>query len=210
MLNISDFSLNVDEYTERTASICVALTDYAYSVVTSGTYFIIDDSVVSGTFTSISGGYIMCYDPVDDFASIDGLTTFTVHTQNDHNDVLEEDFYLTSGYIVEYYNPGQDYGYGSQVVVRMTAENLASCPSTGTEAYWFTTTPKLYYRSDLGATIIPRPYFTKDLSASIEPKTGTIYYYGKLFKVEIRAKDFAGNVMAPYIFEFRIEDKPED
>jgi hypothetical protein len=27
-------------------------------------------------------------------------------------------------------------------------------------------------------------------------------------KVEIRAKDYAGNEMEPFIFEFRIEDKP--
>lgn len=209
-LKISNFSLAVGEYANANGTICVDITDDIHNVATSGTYFIIDGTVTSGTFTPITDGYRMCYDPIDDFASILGATTFTVHAENDNGDVLERDFYLTSGYIVEYDNQDQDYRYESQVVVRMSAENFASCPAVGTFAYWFTTTPKLYYRSDLGATIIPRPFFDHDLSAEVTPQTGTIYYYGKVFRVEVRARDFAGNVMEPYIFEFRIEDKPED
>jgi hypothetical protein len=209
-LKISNFSLAVGEYVNSTGTICVDVTDDIYNVSTSGTYFIIDDTVASGIFSPITNGYRMCYDPVDDFTSILGTTTFTVHAQNDHGDVLERDFYLTSGYVVEYDNFGNDYGYGSQVVVRMTAENWASCPASATYAYWFTTSPKPYYREDLPATIIGRTLEQSDLTASLTPDTELIYFYGKTFRVELRAKDFAGNEMEPYIFEFRIEDKPED
>ena len=208
-LKISNFSLAVGEYVNATGTICVDVTDDVYNVSTSGTYFIIDDTVTSGTFTPITNGYRMCYDPVDDFASILGATTFTVHARNDHGDTLERDFYLTSGYIVEYDNVGQDYGYGSQVVVRMTAENWASCPASAAYAYWFTTGQKPYYRRDLSATILGRPLEQSDLTANLTPETGLIYFYGKTFRVELRAKDFAGNEMTPYIFEFRIEDKPD-
>jgi len=209
-LKISNFSLAVGEYVNSTATICVDVTDDVYNVVTSGTYFIIDSTVTSGTFTPITNGYRMCYDPVDDFASILGSTTFTVHAQNDHGDTLERDFYLTSGYIVEYDNIDQNYDYESQVVVRMTAENFASCPITGVHAYWFTTAPQPFSRVDLGATITATPHDQSELAAQLMPDTGLIYFYGKTFRVEVQAKDSAGNEMTPYIFEFRIEDKPED
>ena len=206
-LKISNFSLDEGEYSSATGTICVDVTDDIYNVVTSGTYFIIDETVSSGTFTPITDGYKMCYDPIDDFASLLGSTTITVHAQNDNEDVLERDFYVTSGYLVEYNNEIQDYGFGNTIVVRMTAENFASCPLTNTDAYWFTTVQKV--TKDLTATIIGTPLYESDLSAFILPQTETIYFYGKVFTVEIRAKDFAGNEMTPYIFEFKIEDKPD-
>jgi hypothetical protein len=149
----------------------------------------------------------MCYDPLDDFESFMGTTTVIVHGENDNGDSLEAGFYLTSGYIVEFKHIKNPYDYNKQVVVRGTAENWASCPNTGTDAYWFTTVPKI--SRDLGATIVGVPFKTEDLGASITPTTDTIYFYGKTFRIEVRAKDLAGNVMEPYIFEFRIEDKPE-
>jgi len=149
----------------------------------------------------------MCFDSPTDFDNLVGATTVTVHTENDNGDTLEQDFYLTSGYIVEYDNRTQNYGFGSQVVVRGTAENLASCPTTGVDAYFFTTTPKTGV--DLGASIIGRPWIESNLTAEITPTTDTVYFYGKIFRIEVRAKDLAGNVMEPLIFEFKIEDKPE-
>jgi hypothetical protein len=206
-LKISNFSLAEGEYSSASGTICVDVTDDIYSVVTSGTYFIIDETVTSGTFTPITDGHKMCYDPIDNFASILGATTLTVHAQNDNGDILERDFYVTSGYSVEYDNETQDYGFGSTVVVRMTAENFASCPLTNTDAYWFTTVQK--ETDNLTATIVGMPWGELDLGASIVPQTDTIYFYGKVFTIEIRAKDFAGNEMPPYTFEFQIEDKPD-
>jgi hypothetical protein len=206
-LKISNFSLDEGEYSSATGTICVDVTDDIYNVVKSGTNFVIDETVTSGTFTPITDGYKMCYDPVDNFASILGSTTITVHAQNDNEDVLERDFYVTSGYLVEYNNEVQDYGFDNTIVVRMTAENFASCPLTNTDAYWFTTEQKL--PSDLTANIVGIPWSELELSATILPQTETMYFYGKEIKVEVRAKDFAGNEMPPYVFEFKIEDAPE-
>jgi hypothetical protein len=199
-LKISNFSLGEDEYTSTSNAVCVDVTDDVYNVVTSGTYFILDDTVVSGiytTYTGITDGYRMCYNPDDNYASFLG---------SDNGDVLERDYYLTSGYLVEYDNRTQDYGYDNQVVVRMTAENFASCPLYATTAYWFTTEQTI--PKNLGASIVGVPWGTEDLSASITPDTGLAYLYGKTFRVEVNARDFAGNRMTPYIFEFRIEDEP--
>jgi hypothetical protein len=210
MLSISNFSLSVDEYAEATASLCVDVSDSVNNVVTSGTYFIIDGVVTSGTFTPTGSGYVMCYDPVDDFSSLLGLTEFKVHAENDNSEGAEESFYLTSGYLVEYDNIDNDYGYGNQVVVSMAAENLASCPNIGADAYFFTTEiPNL--TRNLGASItgISDEEYRRDLSAVItaDRESGTILFYGKVFTIEVRAKDFAGNEMDPYIFQFKIEDK---
>lgn len=207
-LKISNFSLDIDEYTHAASTVCVDITDDVHNVVTSGTYFIIDETVISGTsFTPITDGYTMCYDSPTDFENIIGSTTFTVHAGNDNGDILEINFYLTAGYLVEYDNHAQDYGFGSQVVVRGTAENMASCPATETDAYFFTTLPRKTV--DLGASITGHPLSEENLSAEITPTTGIIYFYGKEFRIEVRAKDFAGNIMEPLEFEFRIEDKPE-
>jgi len=207
-LKISNFSLAEEGYSAASGTICVDVTDDVYNVVTSGTYFIVDDIVISGAlFTPITDGYRMCYDSDDDFAALSGATTITVHGENDNGDSLEVSFYLTSGYIVEYEHRINPYDYDKQVVVRGSAENMSGCPETGTDAYWFTTVPSL--SRDVGASIVGVPLETKDLSASITPTTGLIYFYGKVFRIEVRAKDFAGNIMEPYIFEFKIEDKPE-
>ena len=207
-LKISNFSLDVDEYSYASGTICVDITDDVHNILTAESYFIIDETETSGnTYTPITDGYRMCYNSPTDFDNLIGSTTITVHTENDNGDALERHFYLTSGYIVEYDNRTQDYGFGSQVVVRGTAENLASCPNTGTDAYFFRTIPKPSI--DLNATIVGRPWTERNLSAEIVPQTDTIYFYGKVFRIEVRAKDFAGNVMDPFTFEFRIEDEPE-
>jgi hypothetical protein len=45
------------------------------------------------------------------------------------------------------------------------------------------------------------------MQAIIYPHS-TAYFYGKEFKVVVKAKDFAGNQMEPLILNYRIEDKP--
>lgn len=207
-LQISNITLAEEDYiTTASGTLCVDITDYTYNVVTSGTYFIVNNTTSSGIFTTISDGYNMCYGPIVDLAQLAGPTIFTVHAENDNNDSVEVSFYVTSGYIVEFKHKINPYDYDKQVVVRASAENSASCPEVGVDAYWFTTVPKL--GKDLGASIVGVPWSESNLGASITPTTDTIYFYGKVFNIELRAKDLAGNVMEPYIFEFRIEDKPE-
>jgi hypothetical protein len=208
-IKISNFSIDIDNYSTATGTICVDITDDVYNIVPSGSYFIIEDTVISGntTFTPITDGYTMCYDSPTDFSDILGPSEITVHAANDNGQALEQSFYLTSGYIVEYDNRTQDYGFNSRVVVRASAENLASCPAFDADAYAFTSVQNPGF--DLGAQIVGIPWSEKDLGASITPTTDTIYFYGKVFRIEVRAKDFAGNVMEPFTFEFKIEDEPE-
>jgi hypothetical protein len=205
-LKISDLSLDEGEYTDADGTLCVDITDDVYNVVTSGCYFILDGTVVSGLFTPITDGYRMCYDPVDDFASVLGAVEFKVTALNDNGDINYKSFYLTSGYNVSYDNVDQDYGQGNKIVIRMSAENFASCPAVGTFAYEVETVPK--ESRDLPVSINGLPeLWSSDLQAIIYPNS-TAYFYSKVMKVEIRAKDYAGNEMEPFIFEFKIEDKP--
>lgn len=213
-LKITNFSLDIGEHTEATGSIYVDVLDDVCPVSTSGTYFLVDGVRVSVTLSGITDGYRMYYDPADDFGSLEGTTTFTAHAENECGQSLEQDYYLTFGYIVEYDNhpslsQGIDYGFNSKVAVRVTAENNASCPQVGSLAWDFES--KEQYNNDLGATIVGRFYDldTGDISASIRPQSLT-YFYGREFEVVVNAKDFAGNEMEPLVLNYRIEDKPEN
>ena len=220
-LEISNFNPTADGYISTELSVFVDLTDYAYDVLTStsgtvcsGTSCLkVDGVYVPTTFSGITNGYRMFYNPVDNFGSITGSTEFLVHAENSNGEVLERSYYLTTGYLVEYDNIdkfGFNYGLGEQVLVRMSAEDLATCTTFSADAYWFETED--YKERDLGASITGVPpeivSAQRDLSASVSPKS-LAYYYGKTFKVILTCRDFAGNVMEPYEFEFKIEDEPE-
>ena len=195
------------DYLSVEGAICVDVVDDIYDVVTSGTYFLVNDTQVSGTFTAITDGYTMCYNPTDNFSDVDGPVEITVHAENTNGDKLEQSFYLTSGYLVEYKNAFY-LGPGRRVYIRLSAENYASCPSLGAVGYWFETADTI--PKDLAATIIGvRDIEQNDLTATIYPNS-TAYFYGKKFTVELRARDYAGNEMKPHIFEFKIEDKIEE
>lgn len=211
-LKISNFSLDEGEFTTASGFISVDVTDDECPVSTSGTYFMMDGNQIPVTFSGIDDGYRMYYDPLDDFSSIEGPTTFTVHAENECDKILERDYYLTFGYIVEYKNyPGQglDYGYDNKVAVRVTAENYASCPQVSSLAWDFDSIE--LKDKDLGASIIGRfhAWENEDLQAQIYPHS-TAYFYGKEFRVVVKAKDFAGNKMEPFVLSYKIENKPEN
>lgn len=211
-LKISNFSLAPGEYTTSSGFISVDITDDECPVSTSGTYFVVDDNRLPVTFSGIEDGYRMFYDPIDDFISIEGVTIFTVHAENKCEKVLEQDFYLTSGYIVEYINRQElldsiDYGFQQKIIVRVTAENYASCPQVSSLAWDFESKPQA--NVDLGASIVGRfhAWEYNEMPAEIYPHS-TAYFYGKQFKVVVKAKDFAGNQMEPLVLNYRIEGKP--
>lgn len=213
-IKITNFSLDIDEHTDASGNISVDILDDECPVSTSGTYFMVDGLRVPVTFSGIQDGYRMFYDPEDDFSTLEGPTTFTVHAENECNRSLEQDFYLTFGYIVEYDNGedqagGMDYGFDSKVAVRVSAENYASCPQGTALAWEFVSVPQ--FNQDLGASIVGRFFAddADDMPAQIKP-ISTAYFYGKSFEVIINAKDFAGNEMEPLILKYRIEDKPEN
>lgn len=210
-LKISNFSLETGEWEQATSTISVDVTDDVYSVTASGCYFKVNGQQVSVTTSGITDGYRVFYDPANDFDDIEGPAVITAHGENNNGDVLEQDYSLTFGYIVEYTNYerfGWNYGQGEKVVVRMSAENLATCPEFSADAYWFET--REIDRRELTASITGEYSYdgTNDLNASIYPQS-TAYFYGKIFRVKLNAKDLAGNEMEPLEFEFKIEDKPE-
>lgn len=204
-LKISDLSVAEGQFIGIDGVLCVDIVDDVYAVDPLGCYFVIDDVTVSGILSPIPDGYRMCYSPDDLFARILSATEFKVVARNINGDVNWRSFYLTSGYHVEYDNVNQDYGHGNKIVIRMAAENFASCPALNIFSYETEVSPSAAF--DLPAYIFARPQlFYKNLSASVYPNS-TAYFYGKKIKVEIRARDYAGNDMDPFIFEFRIENK---
>lgn len=211
-LKITNFSIDEGQYTNIFNSISVDVVDDVCSVSIDNTYFIVDGVVVSGTLVSITDGYRLTYPSVEDFEFLNGPTTFTIHAENNCGKVIEQDFNLTFGYVVEYENSesvGIDCGFDKKVVVRVVAENMASCPVLNSVAY--TLESSELRNRDLGASITGLFYADdhKDISASVYPQS-TAYFYGKEFKVVVYAKDFAGNSMAPFEIAYRIENKPAD
>ena len=209
-LKITNFSLAEGQYTKASNSITVDVLDDICLVSVSGTYFEINDIQVSGTLTPILDGYRLVYNPIDDFESLNGPTTFTVHAENECGKIIEQNFNLTFGYIVGYENSesaGIDYGFNNKVAVRITAEDMASCPQLSSTAYVLESN-QLKNR-DLGASITGIFYADgyKDMPVSIYPQS-TAYFYGKEFRIVVYAKDFAGNNMTPFEIVYRIEDKP--
>ena len=207
-----NFSLGVGQYMPASGTICVDVHDELYTVVTSGTYFMIDGVPVSGTLTPISDGYRICYNPDDDFASLNGVTTFTARAENTNGDVLTRDFYVTFGYVVEYNNIpdiGIDYGFYNKIGVRVEASNLMNCPIDDAFGFWFVS--KDYSLRDLAANIVgvPPTEGTLDLSAKIYP-VSTAYFYDKVFRIELNVKDYAGNEMEPFILVFKVENLDKD
>ena len=213
-IKITNFSLDVGEYTTASGFISVDVLDDTCPVSTSGTYFMVDGIRVPVTFSSITDGYRMYYNPEDNFSSLEGPTTFTAHAENECGQSLEQDYYLTFGYIAEYDNypslwQGMDYGFNNKIAVRVTAENWASCPQVSSLAWDFESREK--FNQDLGASIVGTFYSKEasNLAAEIKPQS-LAYFYGKEFEVVVTAKDFAGNEMTPLVLKYRIEDKPEN
>jgi hypothetical protein len=212
---ILDFSLEVEDYTSASGSLWVDIVDYYLPIDLNNTYFVVNGVVVSGTFSviTVSGvtasgtAYRMSYDPLDDFNSLLGSTCFNVHVENDCERISEANYYLTFGYKVDFENEVNnyiDFGYDSQVLVRVLAENSASCTKESGYAYWFSTihdtSIPLYDGPDYinGNVIFPAQII------SVIPDEA--YAYGKTMQITIRAKDFSGNEMEPYVLTYKIEE----
>ncbi|RKX67078.1 MAG: hypothetical protein DRP42_01520 [Tenericutes bacterium] len=204
-LYISNFSLDVDAFMYADQVLSVDVTDDTYNVVTSGTYFMVDGVQASVTYSGIDDGYRVFFDAADDYGSLNGPTTISVRAENDNGDAYTRDYYVTFGYIVEYINRQLNFGLDKKIGVRMSAEDNASCPSFSTDGYWFETTQA--EARDLAVSIVAIPVDNDNLTASISPQS-TAYLYGKVFRVVLTCKDFAGNEMEPFVFEYKIEDTP--
>lgn len=208
---VLDFFLDSDQYTESSSVAWADIVDYHYKIDKDSTYFVIDGTVVSGTFTTLSGvtasgvAYRMSYDPADDFGSFSGPTGFTVHVENELGGTAERTYRLVFGYKVDFDNDSHkylDYGFYNKVVVRSSAENLATCTKESAYAYWFETRTRPF--NELSCSIVGMNN-VGNLSANIVPLT-TAYYYGRECRLVVRAKDFSGNEMEDFVLEFKIEE----
>lgn len=210
-LKIANFSLDIDEYSGVSEGISVDVLDDVYGVSVSGTYFEVEGQALPVTFSGIEDGYRMSYSSPDDFSSLTGVTVFTAHAENLNNNILEEDFYLTFGYLVTHNNYprfGLNYGYNKKVVVRVAAENMASCPKESADSNYFITERRK--SGDLGVSITGMFHASAESNLSMEIYPQSLaYFYGKEFEVIIKAHDFSGNEIEPYILMYKIEEKPD-
>jgi len=211
-LKISNFSIPVGSYITASGIISVDVTDDEYDVSTIDTYIKIDNVIVPTTLSVIPDGYRLTHDSSEDFSSMSGPSVITVHATNTNGISIDEDFYVTFGYIVEYNNSkgfaeAIDYGFDNRVAVRITVEDYSNCPTQSSVAWEFDS--KGMFNSDIGASINGRLYGLEqgNMPASIYPLS-TAYFYGKEVRIAVTAKDFAGNEMEPLVLSYRIEDKP--
>jgi len=198
---IDNFSMGVEEWLSTTdlTYFSVDVVDLSYPISTSGTYFLHDGNVVSTVLSGISNGYRAYYYPVDITSS--GTITITIHAENDNYDIVDEDYYLLYGYHVEF-NEVIDWGPLSTVVTSVSASNLVFCPNSESLSVYFETRDLESY--DLGASI--GAISSVDLGAVIYPQN-TFFFYGRTYTVTLSGiKDFNGNELLPYTFNFTIED----
>ena len=200
---IGNFSMAVEEYIPISTldyfSVDVIETSSGTNIVTSGTYFIRDDDIVSTTYSGIDGGYRCYYYPSSLIAS--GTINLTIHATNSNNEVEEHLYSLLYGYNLKF-DEIVDWGPKTSVDISIKASNLALCPNTEVESFYFKTMDLWQY--ELGAIIVPVD--SVNLGASIYPQN-PFFFYGRTYTITINGvKDFGGNVMSSYIFNFTIEN----
>ena len=197
---IDNFSVGVTEWLQVADlnALSVDVIDHTYNISVSGTYFIHNGQIVSTSHSGISDGYKCYYYP----STISGEVNLTIHAENDNSETKEEDYYLLYGYNVKF-DELIDWGPKSTVVITADVKNKAFCPNVVGEASYFETADLRSY--DLGASI--QAVESVDLNAIIYPQN-TIFFYGRTYTVKISGvKDFAGNEMQAFSFNFTIETK---
>lgn len=198
---IDNFSMGVEEWISESdlSYFAVDVVDSTYGISTSGTYFIHDGQVVSTTHSGMPGGYRCYYTPSGVYS--DGTINLTMHAENTANEVRELTFHLLCGYNLEF-EELIDWGPKTEVVTTVQASNLAFCPNTEGDAFYFET--KDLYSCDLGAIIYP--IGSADLGATIYPQS-TAFFYGQTYTITVSGvKDYHGNIMDTYTFSFRVEN----
>ena len=197
---IDNFSMEVEEWllVSDLVAFSADVVDLTYPISVSGTYFLHDGVEVFTIYSPISNGYTISYAPTSVVSS--GTITITVHAENNNSEVVEQDYYLLYGYHVEY-DDLVDWGPKSTVVTSVKVNNLAFCPNTVGEAAYFETRDLESY--DLGASIFGIE--SVDLGATVRTQS-TAFYYGQTYRITVSGvKDFSGNEMPVYEFEFMIE-----
>jgi hypothetical protein len=201
---IDNFLLGVEEWTSVSDlnyfAVDVVETASGVSISTSGTYFIHDGQIVSTTHSGIPDGYTCYYTPSGVYS--DGTIDLTIHAENTVSGVEEQTFHLLYGYNLRF-DELIDWGPNTEVITTIKASNLAFCPNTEAESFYFET--RDLYSYDLNATIVGVVKHS-DLGAVIYPQN-TFFFYDRTYTVTISGvRDYHGNEMEPYIFSFRVEN----
>ena len=160
----------------------------------------INESPVITTFSGIVDGYRASYTPT----TISGGMLVTVHAENvvsgTCSGIVETDYTILFGYNI-LFDEYLDWGVGNDVIIWSSASNEVFCPNSEAYATYFQTRDFVY--TDLGATILPRGF--ANLAAEIYPQSKHFFYNG-IYRITISGvKDFSGNILEPFSFEFTIE-----
>lgn len=199
-LDISDLSLNVGDFTTVSSTLWVDIVDVVIPVNMDNCYFYIDGGPLDVTFSGIDNGYRMFLSVSDDFISR-GPFTLTAYAENVLGNGITKDFYLLYGYNYEFVGLA-DWGANKEVPVLMRASNLGFCPEDSNSAFYFKT--KDLEAINLSSVIYPVTYV--DMGAKLYPQN-KFFFYGRTYTVTVSGvKDFAGNEMPVFSYEFTIEN----
>lgn len=198
---IDNFSIGVEDWipVADLNYFAVDVVDAANGISTSGTYFVHDGQVVSTTHSGIPNGYRCYYTPSGVYS--DGTIDLTIHAENTVSGVEEQTFHLLYGYNLRF-DEVVDWGPNTEVITTIIASNLAFCPNTEGESFYFQT--KDLESVDLNAIIYP--IGSVDLGAVIYPQN-TFFFYDRTYTITVSGvRDYHGNEMEPYTFNFRVEN----
>lgn len=183
----------------------VDIRDDSYGVDSDQTFFVINDTIVSGTKTPLASGIQMVYHPPNDFA-YDEPIRVTVHGTNANTlaPVVKESFFtLFYGNRLLYFNEAP-YEHDSSVDVYVRARNIERFYKDLSTGYFFTTYTQP--QDNLGASIVAiNPQV--DLPATLTV-VGPEHRYGETVTVEFSVEDLDGHFLGPYVFTYTIENKP--
>lgn len=200
-LFVAGFFLDVNDFTTASGTGYIDIVDFIYEIDETTISITKDFTTMSGiVINNIPNGKRVFFDPLDNFYS-DGEIVISVYAESVYGEVLSEDFYLLYGYNLELNESGIFWDAATRVYITATASNLAVCPNTEGVHYYFDTVELPSF--NLGVFINAIEY--QDLACSIYPQS-TAFYYGQTYVVKISGvKDFHGNIMPDFEYEFTIE-----
>lgn len=193
-------SVNLDK-----VDISVDMRDDSHDINSNQSFLVVNNTIVSGTVTTIASGINITYHPPNDFA-FDGPIVVKVHAENGNTAapaVKEAVYNLFYGCRVQYYGE-ENFDYEQRVEVLVKARNNESLFKDLTTGYLFTsyTQPS----SDFGASIEAINPLA-DLNASLTAQ-GPQHRYGEEVTISFYVKDLEGHELGPYIYIYTIEENP--
>jgi hypothetical protein len=193
-------SINLDK-----VDISVDMRDDSHDINSSQSFLVVNNTIVSGTVTTLASGINITYHPPNDFA-FDEPIVVKVHAVNGNASapaVKEAVYNLFYGCRIEYYG-SENFDYEQQIEVLVRARNNESLFKDLTTGYFFTsyTQPS----SDFGASIEAINPIS-DLGATLTAQ-GPQHRYGEEVTISFYVKDLEGRELGPYIYTYTIEENP--